>query len=75
MKPTKCSWCGETTFTLHQNLPVFNPDTDEEELIEQVYICESCNTLHVDNKDIKFIQRDIDNNKLLQTTESNITID
>ncbi len=75
MKPEECNYCNNKDLILLKNQMIFNPDTDEEELYERVYKCETCGTLHVNNKDIKFIQREINKNKLLQINDNcNITI-
>ena len=66
VKPEECSRCNSTELTYKEQYPVFNPDTDEEEIIDEVYKYDVCNTLHVDNKDFKFIQINIDTNKKLQ---------
>ena len=64
----KCSICDSTNLTLVKNRLVFNPDTDEEELLKEVYICNNCKCIHVDNKDFSFIQIEIDTNKTIQET-------
>lgn len=73
IKPDKCSYCGSEDLIFVPNNTVFNPDLDIDEKMD-TYVCSSCKTIHVNNNDICFYQVNIDTNKLLQTTETNISI-
>lgn len=64
-KPDKCSVCNSPNILLVTDNSVFNPDTDEYEIMDS-YNCEDCGCIHVENKDFKFIQREIDINKTIQ---------
>jgi len=74
MKPDYCRWCGSEKFLFVPNNIVFNPDLNIDEKID-TYVCTACKTIHANNSDFSFMQREIDTNKLLQRTETNITID
>ena len=74
IKPDNCNWCQSEDLILEENKEIFNPDTDKYDIYEKAYICRECETIHVNNNEVSFIQRDIDTNKLLQTTETNISI-
>lgn len=73
IKPDNCKFCNSEDLTLVENNEIFNPDTDEYEIMDS-FVCNECKAIFVDNKDFSFIQREIDNNKLIQTTDTNITI-
>ena len=70
-KPEYCKYCNSNNLTFVKENPIFDPDT---EVISKInsWVCIPCNTIHVDNKDFSFIQRYIDSDKLLQTTNTNI---
>lgn len=61
----ECSRCSSTELTYKEQYPVFNPDTDEEEL-HNCWICSDCNTIHVENDDYYFYMIEINTNKALQ---------
>lgn len=73
IKPDYCSWCGSENLIFVKDNIVFNPDLDIDEKMDS-YVCLDCKTIHVNNNEYSFIQRDIDSNKLIQTTNTNITI-
>ena len=74
VKPEYCKICRSTKLEYKENNPVFNPDTDEEESYNS-WKCLCCGTIHVDTKEFSFIQKEIETNKLLQTTNTNINFD
>ena len=71
-KPDNCSICNSTDIVLVTDNSIFNPDTDEYEIMHS-YNCNNCGCIHVENKDFKFIQLGISTNKAIQTTDCNIT--
>lgn len=73
VKPEECSYCRSEALIFVPNNTVFNPDLDIDEKMD-TYVCIECKTIHVNNNDICFYQVDINTNKLLQTTETNISI-
>lgn len=74
IKPNKCNYCDSENLTLFNNLEVFNPDTDEYETIDEVYKCDVCDAIYVDNKDFKFTQININTDKKIQLHDNcNIT--
>lgn len=68
----ECSRCSSTELTYKEQYPVFNPDTDEEEL-HDCWICDICKTVHVSNNEYAFYMIEINTNKAIQTTDCNIT--
>jgi len=74
IKPNNCSYCNSENLTLFNNLEVFNPDTDDYDIINKVYKCDVCGTIHVNNEDFRFIQINIRTDKHIQTTDCNIGI-
>lgn len=44
-QPLVCKYCEGKELTLHDSLNVFNPETDEEEVKNNVYECTKCGTL------------------------------
>ena len=72
IKPDECSKCSSTELIYKEQYPVFNPDTDEED-IHDCWICSICNTIHVSNDDYYFFMVEISTNKAIQTTDCNIT--
>jgi len=73
VKPDYCKWCGSENLIFVSNNTIFNPDLDIDEQMDS-FVCVECKTIHVDNESFSFIQRDIDSDKLLQRTETNISI-
>ena len=67
----KCNICESTNLTLVKDKLIFNPDTDKEELIPDVYICNTCKCIHVEGKDFSFIQIEINKDKSIQKTNFN----
>ena len=65
VKPDYCSWCGSQNLVFVKDNIIFNPDLDTEEKMDS-YVCQECKTIHIDNKDFSFIQREVETNKLLQ---------
>lgn len=63
-KPDKCSYCNSVALTFKENHPIFNPDTDEDD-VHNCWICEECNTIHVNNDDYYFFMVEINTNKTL----------
>ena len=64
-KPNKCSRCDSTELTYREQYPIFDPDTEEEE-IHNCWICDKCETIHVENDDYFFYIININTNKTLQ---------
>lgn len=64
-KPNKCSRCDSTELTYKEQYPIFDPDIEEEE-IHNCWICDSCETIHVENDDYFFYIININTNKTLQ---------
>lgn len=73
IKPNYCNWCGSENFILVKDNNVFNPDLDIDEKMDS-YVCLDCKAIHVDNENFSFIQREIDVNKNIQTTDCNIIV-
>lgn len=65
VKPDKCSYCSSAALIFKENHPVFNPDTDEDD-IHNCWACNECNTIHVNNSDYQFFMVEINPNKTLQ---------
>ncbi len=63
--PEICSRCSSTELTYKEQYPVFNPDTDEEEL-HNAWLCNICDTIHVNNSDYQFYMIEIQTDKTLQ---------
>ena len=72
VKPEICSYCSSNNLIHVPNNKVFNPDLDIDEEMDS-YVCADCKTIHVDNGNISFFQRELESNKRIQTTDSNIT--
>ena len=73
IKPDYCSWCGSENFMFVKDNNVFNPDLDIDEKMDS-YVCLDCKTIHVDNNEYSFIQREVETNKNIQITDCNIII-
>ena len=73
IKPDYCTYCGCNTLLFIKDNSVFNPDTDIDEIMDS-YVCTECKTIHVNNRDFKFIQKEIDINKATQYTNKPIII-
>jgi hypothetical protein len=41
-----CKFCFGDKFTHHENLEIFNPDTDEYEIISNVDKCDDCEAVY-----------------------------
>ena len=65
VKVEMCSYCGSDKLYFEDKKKVFNPDTEEEEILP-AWTCLDCNTTHVENEDFKFFQFEINNDKSLQ---------
>lgn len=65
-----CKFCNGTEFTLHATLKVYNPDTDEEEDINNVYICIECGSYNFELENAIVSQKDINTNK--ETSMNNV---
>ena len=64
-KPDKCSKCNNTELTYKKQHTIFDPDTEEEQ-IHDCWICDECETIHVENDDYFFYIININTNKTLQ---------
>lgn len=73
VKPEKCTFCSGEEFTFIKDNVIFNPDTDEDETIDS-YVCDTCKAIHVNNNEYSFAQKELESDKLIQTTDTNITI-
>jgi hypothetical protein len=74
VKVEECNICESKDLLLVEDNPICNPDTGEIEIVSESYVCKSCGCLHVDNSEFSFIQIEIETDKLLQTTDCNITV-
>lgn len=71
IKPDYCSYCNSNNLYFDEKKKVFNPDTDEEEILP-AWTCLDCDTVHVENENFKFFQFDIATNKELQEVSNNV---
>ena len=55
-KPKVCVICRETKFKFHDTIKIYNPETDIEEDITNVYECDSCNTYHFETEEHIVVQ-------------------
>lgn len=65
-----CKFCNRNEFTLHTTLKVYNPETDEEEDINNVYICTECGSYSFELENYIIFQKDINTNK--ETSMDNV---
>jgi len=62
-----CKFCTSNEFTLHDTLKVYNPDTDEENDINNVSVCNECGSYNFETEDFIIVQKEINTNKKLKT--------
>ena len=41
-QPELCVFCKETEFEFHEEIELYNPDTDQPEILKEVYQCKAC---------------------------------
>lgn len=60
-QPEVCIFCKETEFKFHEEIELYNPDTDKEETIYNVYQCTTCLSYHFEEEGYLCHQKDIGN--------------
>lgn len=63
MEIKMCKFCSGNEFTIHEKFEVFNPDTDEIEIIDIVNKCVNCEAVYyeTDNHYIAQLDKDLNN--------------
>lgn len=64
-----CKFCTSNEFTLHDTLKVYNPETNEEDDINNVYICNKCGSYNFEIEDFIIAQKAVNTNKELKTAK------
>ena len=65
-QPELCVFCKETEFEFHEEIELYNPDTDQPEILKEVYQCKVCKAYHFETDEYICAQKNI--NEIIEHT-------